>query len=90
MNAQQMLLDYAAKHNDRKVYTDEQFIGKAATEGIRLADNARGGIVICNIKRVGKTITVTETTKTESIKIVDSKAVPCKVENTVEIFSVSL
>lgn len=86
MTAQEMLLEYAAKHNDRKVYTDEQFIGKAITEGIRLADNERGGIVICNIKRVGKTITVTETTKTETI--IDRK--PVKVCSTVEIFQVNI
>lgn len=86
MNAQEMLLEYAAKHNDRKVYTDEQFIGKAITEGIRLSDNERGGIVICNIKREGKTIIVTETTKTEAI--VDRK--PAKVCSTVEILRVNV
>jgi hypothetical protein len=86
MNAQQMLLDYAAKHNDRKVYTDQQFIGKAFQEGVRLANNEYGDIVICNVKREGKTIIVTETAKRDDI--VDNK--PCKTEKTVEIFRVNV
>lgn len=61
MNAQEMLLNYAAKHNDGKVYTNEQFIGKAITEGICI--NRSGGIrTNARIRREGKTIIVTETT----------------------------
>jgi hypothetical protein len=66
MNAKQMLFDYASKNNDRKVYTDEQFLGKAMTEGVRLADTEHGDIVVANIKREGKTIIVTETIKTDT------------------------
>lgn len=68
MNAKQMLLDYAAKHNDGKVYNNEQFLGKAMTEGVRINDAPGGGIVVANIKREGKTIIVTETVKTDTIE----------------------
>lgn len=82
MNAKQMLLDYAARKNDGKVYTDEQFLGKAMTEGVRIADAPGGGIVGANIRREGKTIIVTETTRMDTIE--------GKKETTVEIFRVSL
>lgn len=82
MNARQMLLDYAAQKNDGKVYNNEQFIGKAMTEGIRISDTSEGGIVVANIKREGKTIIVTETTKVDTLK--------GKETTTVEIFRVSL
>lgn len=61
MDAKQMLLDYASKHNSGKIYTNEQFIGKAMTEGVRISDTPEGYIVAANIKREGKTIIVTET-----------------------------
>lgn len=76
MNAKQMLLDYAAQKNDGKVYTNEQFLGKAMTEGIRIADAPDGSIVNVNIRREGKTIIVTETTKTDTLdgkKVTDNE-----------------
>lgn len=82
MNAKQMLLDYAGKKNNSKVLTDDQFIGKAITEGVRIADTPEGHIVVVNIKREGKTIIVTETTKID--------APNGKQTSTVEIFRVNV
>lgn len=82
MNAKQMLLDYAAQKNDGATYTNEQWLGKAMTEGVRIADAPDGSIVGVNIRREGKTIIVTETTKTDTIE--------GKRSNTVEIFRVNL
>ena len=56
MDAKTMMLEYAAKHNDGKVYTNEQWIGKAVTEGIRLDWQTTA-----KISRKGQTITITET-----------------------------
>lgn len=82
MNAKQMLLDYAAKHNSGNVYTDEQFLGKAMMEGVRIANAPNGGVVVSRIKRDGKTIIVTETTT--------SDVLAGKMSTSVEIFRVSL
>lgn len=57
MDAKAQLLAYAAKHNDRKVYTDEQWCGKLAVEGVRLDQDT-----VAQGRREGKTIIVTETT----------------------------
>lgn len=81
MNAQEMLLDYAAKHNDGKIYTNEQFIGKAITEGICI--NRSAGIrTNARVRREGKTIIVTETTITPTVT--------GNREETVEIFRVNV
>ena len=65
MNAQEMLLDYAKSHNNSNL-TDQQFIGQAINEGIRIADNAHGDRMSVRITREGKTIVVTETTKMDT------------------------
>ena len=77
MNAQEMLLDYASRNNDRKVYTDQQFVGKAITEGVR---NNQGHIV--RVRREAKTIIVTETRQWDTVQ--------GKAEETTEIFRINL
>ena len=81
MNAQQMLLDYTSRNNDRKVYTDQQFIGKAMTEGVTISRTVVD-MTVANVRREGKTIIVTETRKWNTI---DGKA-----EETTEIFRINL
>lgn len=88
MNAKEMLLDYAAQKNDGKTYTNEQWLGKAMTEGIRIYQN--GQEIAVRVRREGKTIILTETTKTETVEKVDGRGVINKHENTVEIFRVNL
>lgn len=90
MNAKQMLLDYAAKHNDRKVYTDEQWLGKAMTEGI-VINRSGSDRTVCNIRREAKTIIVTETLVEKTDLIVDGRMTDGPNKETVnEIFRVNL
>lgn len=56
MDAKTMMLEYAANHNNGKTYTNEQWLGKAVTEGIRLDWQTTA-----KISRKGQTITITET-----------------------------
>jgi len=60
MDAKTMMLAYAAKHNDNKVYTDEQFCGKMVTEGVRI-NLQDAGMTIAKASRKGQIITITET-----------------------------
>jgi hypothetical protein len=60
MDAKTMMLAYAAKHNDRKIYTDEQFCGKMITEGVRI-NSQDAGMTVARITRKGQVITITET-----------------------------
>ena len=64
MNAQEKLLEYAKKNNSGTVYTDEQFCGKMATEGIVISRTSMTK-TIARMSREGRTITVTETLVTE-------------------------
>lgn len=88
MNAKEMLLDYASKMNNGKLgLTNEQWLGKAMTEGIVISREPMSKTV-CNIKRVGKTIIVTETVKEEQATLVNGK--PVFTETVTEIFQVNL
>lgn len=90
MNAQQQMLEYAkSKMNDTSPYTPEQWCGKMITEGI-VIERSPAGMVIARAIREGKTITITETTKTEKNEIVDGKLVSNPVENTVEVMRIEL
>jgi hypothetical protein len=60
MDAKKMMLEYAAKHNDGKTYTDEQFCGKMVTEGVRI-NLQNAGMTIAKASRKGQTIIITET-----------------------------
>ena len=85
MDAKQMLLDYAAKNNHHRnsasPLTDEQFLGKAMIEGVRV-DSSGADIVAARIRREGKTIILTETTTIDGIN--------GKERATVEIFRVDV
>ena len=70
MNSREKALQYAAKYNDQKVYTDEQFFGKMIIEGVTISQFPR---VIATAKRTGNEIIITETTVTESAMLVDGK-----------------
>lgn len=90
MNAQQMLLDYASKKNDGKLeMTNEQWLGKAITEGI-VIDRQPASKLVCNIRREGKTIIVTETLKEERVAKVNGKLEHNIVETVNEIFRVNV
>lgn len=90
MNAQQMLLDYASKKNDGKLgMTNEQWLGKAITEGI-VIDRQPASRIVCNIRREGKTIIVTETLKEERVAKVNGKLEHNIVETATEIFRVNV
>jgi hypothetical protein len=60
MDAKKMMLEYAAKHNDGKTYTDEQFCGKMVTEGVRI-NSQDAGTTIAKASRKGQVIVITET-----------------------------
>jgi hypothetical protein len=60
MDAKKMMLEYAAKHNDGKTYTDEQFCGKMVTEGVRF-NSQDAGTTIAKASRKGQVIVITET-----------------------------
>ena len=62
MNAQETLLEYARKHNNEKVYTHQQWLGKMFVEAV-VIDRQGGTVVIANGRREGKTIIVDETTR---------------------------
>jgi len=66
MDAKTMMLEYAAKHNDRKTYTDEQFCGKMVTEGVRI-NPQDAGVTVARISRKGQTITISETRTVNTI-----------------------
>lgn len=51
MNVKQMLDEYAAKNNNGKVYSNEQFVGKAFQGGIRVGWNENGYSRIARIHR---------------------------------------
>ena len=60
MDAKTMMLEYAAKHNDGKTYTNEQFCGKMVVEGVRI-NLQDAGMTIAKASRKGQIITITET-----------------------------
>lgn len=88
MNAQEMLLDYASKKNDGSM-TNEQWLGKAITEGV-VIDRQPASRIVCNIRREGKTIIVTETLKEQRVAKVDGKLQHNMVETATEIFRVNV
>jgi hypothetical protein len=83
MNAQQMLLDYAARNNSTKL-TDQQFIGQAIVEGIKIYRDHQD--VIVRVSRTGQTITLTETVKTP--KVINGQYTV--EENTTEVLQVNV
>lgn len=90
MNAQQQMLEYAkSKMNDTSPYTPEQWCGKMITEGI-VIDRSPAGMVVANATREDKTITITETTKTEKNEVVDGKLVSTPIETTIEVLIINL
>lgn len=86
MNAKQMLLDYAASNNTGGRLTNEQFIGQAIAEGIRIYRNSES--IIVRVKRSGQIITLTETIKDERWDVGAGKMVTT--ETTSEIFQVNV
>jgi len=88
MSAKGILLEYAARNNDSNCLTDEQFLGKAIAEGVRICRD--GQDIIVRIRRTGTTIIVAETTQTQTVEAVNDKAVVTEHENTVEVLRVDL
>jgi len=88
MNAKEMLLDYAAKNNSGTIYNNEQWLGKAMTEGTRIIRNSE--FVVIRIRREAKTIIVTETTTSETVAIADGKTVISKHDHKNEVLRVDL
>lgn len=66
MNAQQQMLEYAKSKMGQSKLTPEQWCGKMITEGIVISREG-GDIVSAKASREGKTIIITETTKTEKL-----------------------
>ena len=89
MTAQEKLIEYASKHNDQKVFTHEEFVGKMATEGCAI-NRTPNSKTIANARREGKTIIVTETTVANTQQVVDGKLVFGKSETTVEVLRIEL
>lgn len=91
MTTQEKLIEYAKKHNNGKVLTNEEFIGKMITEGCVIA-RTPNSMTVANAKRDGKTIIVTETIKTDVTNIVDGKLVIVKHGNieTAEVLRIEL
>lgn len=81
MNAKQMFLEYAAKHNDGALLNNEQFVGKMIVEGVCISRSG-GTRVNARARREGKTLILTETTIEQTIEGHN--------ETTVEIFRVDL
>lgn len=90
MTAQEQLIKYAEKHNTGEVFTHQEFIGKAATEGVCIARTSESK-TICNIKRQGKTITITETTITKRFQVVNGKMIDLEpLVETAEVAQINL
>lgn len=83
MDAKTQMLEYAAKYNDGKVYTNEQWLGKMVTEGVRLSHNT-----VANCRREGKTIIITETVTTDGYDM--AKMQPIKNRTTIEVMRINL
>lgn len=67
MNAQEQMIEYAKSKmmSDSKL-TPAQWCGKLVTEGVVISRNG-GDMVSAKATREGKTIIITETTKTEKL-----------------------
>ena len=90
MNAQQQMINYAkSKMNANSTLTPEQWCGKMIQEGIVISRDL-DDMVVANAKREGKTIIITETSKTSKNEIVDGKLIISPVETTVEVMRINL
>lgn len=83
MDAKTLMLEYAAKHNDGNIYTNEQWCGKLACEGVRLDQ-----YTTARATREGQTIIITETTTRDSYDF--AKMAPCKTVVTAEVMRINL
>lgn len=89
MNAQEKVLEYAEKHNQENVvYTNQQWVGKMAIEGIVIS--RADGMIVAKLNREGTTLTITETTTKEAHEIVDGKLVTTEVISEVEVLRAEL
>jgi hypothetical protein len=90
MNAQQQMLEYAkSKMRTDSTLTPAEWCGKMITEGI-VIERTPGGMIVANATREGKSITITETTKTEKNEVVDGKLVSTPIETTEEVLRIEL
>lgn len=89
MNAKEKLLEYAKNHNDKSIYTDEEFVGAMSIDGIVIS-RTPAVTVSAHVKREGRTLIVTETTRTTKDTLVDGRLLSEKVTETAEIFRVDL
>ena len=89
MNAQEQLLQYASKHNNGNVLTNEEFVGQMVVKGVAI-NRTPSSKTIARAQRAGKTITVTETIVAETSEIVDGKLVFGKSQSTVEVLRIEL
>lgn len=89
MTPQEKLIEYAKKYNNEKVLTHEEFIGKARLEGVAIA-RTPNSVTTANVRREGKTIIITETTKTRTQEIVGGKLEFVESIETVEALRIEL
>ncbi len=89
MTAQEQLIDYAKQHNNGHILTDEEFVGKMVIEGCVISRTPSSKIV-ARAMRSGKTITVAETTITQTAEIVDGKIIFGTIEDTREVMRINL
>ena len=87
----QQLDDYARKYGSRTEKEIENFIGQSASlKGLTIA-RAPGSRTVCNIKRTGRTITVTETIITNRDEITNGKITAAEEEREcVEVLRIEL
>lgn len=86
MSAQQKMIEYAkSKMNENSTLTAEQWCGKMIAEGIRCNDDT-----IARARREGKTIIITETTRTEKPLVVNGRCEVITEEDTTEVLRIIL
>ena len=91
MTPKEQLDNYAARHGAKTEEEIENFIGQAASlKGLTIFRTSSSRIV-CQIKREGRTIIVTETTITNRDEIRDGKIVAAEpIRETTEILRIEL
>lgn len=94
MNAQEKLIEYANKIKAEsngllKNWSAQEIMGKAIMEGAVIA-RTPSTRTICNAKREGKIITVTETVIGEEMEVVDGRGIFHETRTTTEVLKVEL
>lgn len=91
MDAKSKMLEYASQHNHSEFdkLTNEEFCGKMIVEGV-VVSRTSNSKVIARARREGKAIIVTETTKTQTSKVVNGKVEFGETETTAKIMRIEL